>query len=819
MKRILSLILLFTFSLTGISGAQNTVGAISQDNFYEITDFSGGLQSHASPYLVPKKYASVAQNVRFNDRLGNLSKRDKMVQLSACREAPVKSLFRYYKSDATKYTIQTSSTYIDYVDDNGACTNLLTGLSDSKRWSWLTYKDIAIGTNGTDRPKKWDGETQTTANTDGSRTAGDLAAELGAPFAEMNTGSNLDASSWYQYKVAFYDGTTYKFSNARSNPLQTGSSVRDITLTDIPLGPSGTTARVIYRTVGNASRAAVLADTAYYKVATISDNSTRTYNDAITDATILADAAPTWATVSAGINVSPPYAKFSLISGERVFMANDPSGTISGKSTIYWSDSLNPDYFNTASKYEVIRPDDGDQITVLATILGGIYIGKEGTWTKFYTDSTDDTEWIIGLPFSFIGCIAPYSAVNTNAGLIYLGRHGLYLLNGQTSELISDAVTDKIRDILATNQDEVAGVYHNNQYLMAYTSSETGSGENDRVLILDIIRNAYAEDTKSIDSWARFDSGTDFGTLYSGSSTTDGKVYAHSGSFSDLIYRYKSQFNTSGATYDSIYIGGTEEEPYIRLGWSDTWETVTGTWATQGSATWLVSSDTGYWYSPAIEINANSLDKIFWNEDLGSSGNITFAIKTAASEGALSSASWSSEFSDPSGSDISALSANDWIQIRATLTTSDYTETPELFLEDSFVFHLTYQKEGSVSESSVLSLWQSGFTDFSAGENPKRIKEIQVFYEGTEGNLNVNYENDQGVSQNFDINLATLPSASRTDQYYGNTTEKIYVWIPRVDDTPVGRKWRFTVAETGTTPWRINRIVIRFDNNAYVTYK
>jgi len=797
----------------------DATGAIGVDQFYDIDDFSKGLQSHISPYLIPKGSATVAQNVRFNDRFGNLAKRGTMFQLSACRSTAVKSLYRYYKSDATKYSIQTSGVYIDTIaDGTGACTNLYASASDGKRWNWVTYKDIAIGTNGTDRAKKWDGFSTSTANTDGSRTAGDMVADLGAPFAEQNTGSNLDASSWYQYKVAFYDGTTYKFSNARSNPLLTGSTVRDITLTDIPLGPNGTTARVIYRTEGQASRAAVVATSSFYKVATISDNSTTTYNDAITDATILADPAPTWATVSAGINVTPPYAKYALIHKERLFLANDPSGTLSGKSTLYWSDVLNPQYFNYNTDYEVIRPDDGDQITVLKNLdATAVVIGKEGTWNKLYTDSASTALWNISAPMSFIGCVAPYSAVNSKNGIIYLGRHGIYNFNGQSSELISDVVTDKIRDIMPTNQAEIAGVFYDNQYLMSYTASSTGSSVNDRVLVFDITRNSYAEDTKNIDSWAVWDSGTDFGTLYSGSSTTDGKTYAHAISFDDLIYRYKSQMDAG--TVSATYVGGSQNEPYLTLGWDKTWTTVTGAWNAQGSSTWLVKALSGTWISPATQINATSLDKLYWNEDLGSFGDITFAIKTATSSAGLGAASWSSEFSSPTGSDISGLTARDWIQVRATLTSSVYTETPELYLEDSFLFHLTYKRSATTSEGSIASVWTSGWSNLGSGENPNRIKEVHVYYEGTEGTLTFRMENDKLETTSFDINLATLPTASTTDTYFGNATEKVYAYIPLIGATLNGRKWRFRITENGTTAWKVNRVVIRLDTGAYVTFR
>jgi len=817
MKKIFTILFLPVLSCQ-IAFGQSSTGAVVVDKWYNIEDFSKGLTSHVSPYLIQKGGSAISQNVRYNERFGSLAKRAKMLQLSACRSAAVKSLYRYYKSDSTQFTIQTASTFMDYISDAGACTNLATGLSDGKRWKFVTYKDVVIGTNGTDRAKKWDGKLLVTANTDGHRTAGDLIADLGAPFAELNTGSNLDASSWYMYKVAFYNGSSYSYSNAASNPIQTGAAVRDITLTDIPIGPTGTTTRYIFRTEGQANRSTVvgLGNSGYKLVASIANNTARTYNDAIADGS-LTTAYDTWISSNSASDVTPPYAKYSLISKERLFMANDPSGTVSGKSTIYWSDVNNPDFFSTASDYELIRPDDGDEITVIANDPLSIKVGKQTSWSKFYTDASDDSDWTIGAPFSNVGCVAPYSAAETQTGLIFLGRHGLYTLNGQSVELISDVVTDVVRDVLETSQDDVVGVYHDNQYFMAYTSESTGASTNDRVLLLDLVRNSYTQDTKSIDSWADFNSGDDFGVLYSGSSTTDGKVYAHSNAFSNLVYRYKTQF-TSG-TEANVYVGGDEEDPYVRLGWDETWATVAGAWSAQGSATWLVEASSGTWTSPAIQIDATALDKLYWNESLGSAGNVTFAVRLASTEGGISGASWSSEFTNPSGSDISGVTANTWIQIRATFTTTDFTIAPEINLENDFVFHMTYQKVATTAETSILSIWKGGFTDFGGGENPVRIKEVQIFYEGTAGTLTVTYENDNGASYSFDIDLSVSPSASSTDNYFGNSTEKYFVHVPTITESRIGRKWRFSITENGATAWRVNRIAARADINAYVISK
>lgn len=799
---------------------------VSEDQSFEYNDFSGLLQSMVNPYIMPSKGAVEARNLRANDRFATLAKREKMLQFGTLGSFPIKSLFRYYKSDDTKYLIATGSTSI-FVDsnDDGTFETLLDQVSTGKRWQFETYKDKLIMVNGTDRPKKYDGKTTTTANTDGARTASILAADLGAPFAELNTGANLDASSWYQYKIAFYDGSTYKWSDARSNPILTGSSVQDISLTDIPLGPAGTTQRVIYRTEGKATRTAVEATTSFYRVATIANNTATTYNDAITDAAILADTAPTWATASAGTEVTPPVFKFIVIHKEHLFGANIQGG----RSDIYWSKAGLPDYFDSGTDFDEIRPDDGDQITSLKTLLGLLVVLKTNTVQKYLTDTTDTTLWRATDPFSFVGCPAPYTPQNTPLGIVYLARDGLYLFNGENSQMISDVVTPEIKDISPGNLTETVAVYNNNEYHLSYASSASGSGINDVVMVLDTVRNSYVLDDKNIDSFAVLGSGTDFGTIFGGSSDSDGKISVFSDAPDTLNFRYKSDLEEG--TTDTATIFGTEDAPFIDIGWDTTLDTAAysavtiNTTSTIAGINWAEAiidrpRKTGYWYSPITQIDADSLIKLYWNEDLGGTGDVTFAIRSGASAAAVASASWSSEFTNPNGSDISALTANTWVQMRATLTTSDITETPLLFQADSFVIRLSYNKQGSTGESSILTQWKSGFNNFGIPFHKKRIKAIEVHYTGTTGTLTVALANSEGdISQSFDINLATLPGDSTTDAYTGNSANRIYTWNPPLnsvtDPSPIGEFWQFTVSENGTEQWKIYRIKILYDTEEY----
>jgi hypothetical protein len=510
---------------------------------FSIDDFSGGL-SNFNSYVIKPNQCVQADNVDFAESIGALSKRPSRTLYGTAGTAAVTAgrygyalygtdtygfpvgvtgLYRAYFSDGTKRLLINYSTFLKYGNDvTGAFTTLRNGLTAGLRGQYLTYKDTVIFMNGTDNAQKWDGKVLTDG-TDGSRTANLLTADLGAPFAELNTGTDLDANSWYQYKMAFYNGSTYDYSNARSNPIMTtGSVVTNIALTGIPIGPTGTTYRYVYRTVGYASQSTVESASNFYLVSTIANNTTLTVNDAVTDDTADDDAAPTWATVSAGSDATPPKGKYCTIHDEKLVI----SGNSSDQSDVYWSDEFNPDFFDIADYIEV-RPDDGDSVTFLRSELGNLLIGKTNTIQKFFTDNNSVVDWYMSAPYSYIGCPAPYTAVNTPLGLIYLGRDGIYRFTGYKSELLSTPVQDEIDNIIGYNLTKCVAIFHDNKYMLAYPSASGAAATNDRVLIYDTITGAWSIDTMDISSYCIFNSGSDVGELYSGDSTATGNIYSH----------------------------------------------------------------------------------------------------------------------------------------------------------------------------------------------------------------------------------------------------------------------------------------------------
>lgn len=811
-----------------MSFALSAVAQEKQTHFYEIKSFAPGLNSMASHFLLTSDKghsASETRNVRTNKTYGSIAKRPTMLALLDGSNA-ITGLHRYYKADLTQKTINAELTYLYDVSAAGVQTLIGQGFTSGKWWSFLTYMNTAIGMNGYEQPIKWDAALLNTANTDGHRTAGYLVAELGAPFAELNTGTDLDASSWYAYKVAFSDGTTETYSDAKSNLILTGAAVYNVSLTDIPIGVTGTTSRIIFRTDGGASASAVdaLGNGDYKLLATISDNSTTTYNDTTADGA-LTTVYSTWITDNSASAVTPPKGKYCLINKERLFV----SGNTTNPSYIYWSDEYNPDYF-TGTEYESILEDDGDAITAIKNQLGIPVIFKTNSVSKFYTDASSSSDWYGSDPFPAVGCPAPYSVANTPKGIAYLGRGGIYLFNGQVSSMISDAVTPDVNDILETNLEEASGVYWKNEYQLAYTSLKSGASSNNRVLVYDFVRNSYVLDYKNINRWIPFGAGTDYGVLYSGDSTSDGYIYAQEGAGTDFLINLKSEFNAG--TFDDARVYGDETDPTVELAWDcdiDGWLVELQTKDANitdidSIITYLPNAiidrpDTdGTWTSPGYEVLASEYQELLWNENIGEYGDITFNVRSASTEAGLTGA-WSSAYTDPSGSDISGLTANDWVQFKINLSTTDIDYTPTLYVVDRYVFSMKFTKNVSTYESVYDSIWKGGWDDFGLKGYNKYIKRIKVYYTGDLGTLTFNFKNEKGdFDTSFDIDLGQAHYYKEEDTdntYTGIGDYKVYTYYACDNSdgyAPIGQYFQFKISENGDydNAWEVHNVEIAF---------
>ena len=739
-----------------------------------INDFSKGLNTklsnHALPF-VPFTQADICENVRFDEELKSLTKRDDILKYgTADTSEAITGMHRLYLSDGTKVLIVTHGDEVEKgTDSTGAFTNILDLGTANYRFQWLTWHDLAIGTDGYNQPVKTDG-------TD--------ATYLGTCFAE-DAGSGAGPDGTYHYKVSYYTASYEVIFDVASNAVTVTDN--DISLSMIPIAPDtyggeDVVGRKIYRHKNGASTYYLLSN------GTIANNTATTLTDSDSDAQLTATTYP-----AGDATYTPPKGKLCLVHKNRLWIANNPTYP----SRIYYAEDGSHDVF-VSTAYFNIRPNDGDQIMFIKNLLGILTVGKENSIQKIYTDGdTPSSDWIISDPFSFVGCHAMYTADNSPIGVIYLSRDGIYSFNGQISQLLSEAVTPEIKDILPSNFATTWGKYHLNKYYLTYTSEKVGTTTNNRILVLDLISNAYAIDTISVNCFCAFNSGSDWGVLYSGDSN-DGDVFAHTSAIQEVIHRRHSDF--SGTFTDARYIptawGGDAESPVIEISWDDTIDDLSGSIDSQSGD---VNRDTthGTYVSPVLYLQSSAFDKLYWNETIpGAGGDVTFQVRSGASSAACQTASWGTAVTDPTGSDISGETANTYVQYRVSLDTTDIDYTPTVYKVGNFVVKLGYFQEGSAVESSVPLRWRSGWTDLGYPTQTKELTKFYIYHEGEDGTLTVTFENFEGDTDSFEIALNEY-----TSHYFEYFTGGEFI----------GEKFRVDITNDDLNDLKIKEVGVLYD--------
>jgi len=775
MKRILSILLvlgLFATSAFSQEAAKNRI--------FVMNNWSGGLATKLSDQTTNPKYAQIAENIRLDTKLGSITKRPQLFTFGTAVTATeaITSIHRLYLSDLTKKLIVTQGNDINIANDvTGVFTSILALATADYRWKWVTWHNLAIGDDGYNNPVKYDGTTATYLGT----CAGIDSAAGSGPVAGT-----------YTYKVSFYTSTPvgYEVSfNVASAPVVNGAGDHDISLTQIPIGPTTYLGETV---VGRKVYRNKLADQTHWFLltnGTIANNTATTLTDSDTDAGISATAYPTT------ITWTPPKCKFWVVHKNRLFGAN----TTANPSRIFYSKDGSHDLFETAIDYRDIRANDGDEVTGLFNLLGILRIPKTNTWQSMYTSGDDpDADWSISDPLSFVGCDAPYSAVSTPRGIIYLSksRNGIYVFNGQSSQLLSEIVTPVINDILTSNLGSVVGEYNNNLYYMAYASVTLGGSTNNRILIYDAVGNSFTIDTLNMNSFCSLSGGTDGGSLLGGASDS-GKVYQFASTAKEIVHKTSADFT---GTFDDTRIipeivGGDLSNPTMELAWDLTIDNMVGT---INAGTGIIDRpDTGGTYiSPIINtVGASAYEKVYWNETLSSGQDVTIAIRGAATSAGVAGASWSSEYTSAGGSDISGLTAYEYTQYRLTLSTGDIATTPTVNSLGSYMVKLTYNTVGTASETAVALKWETGYLDFTPGYI-KALRKIIVTHAGTTGTLVIKFTNEYGENDQFDINLTTNPTRYE-ERFTGGVL--------------TGQKFRLDISNSDLSALSLSEILIIYD--------
>jgi len=147
-------------------------------------------------------------------------------------------------------------------------TDLKTGLTADTYYNFEVFYDELYISNGVDKPQVYG------ANLD---YTWDIGSPIACTGALAGAAGNVDNGT-HSYKVTFVTADGESSAGVKSNVVTVANKAVDgqVSLTSIPVGPSGTTSRKVYRTVAG--------DTGdYLLLTTIANNTTTTYTDNTAD--------------------------------------------------------------------------------------------------------------------------------------------------------------------------------------------------------------------------------------------------------------------------------------------------------------------------------------------------------------------------------------------------------------------------------------------------------------------------------------------------------------------------------------------------------
>ncbi len=394
------------------------------------------------------------------------------------------------------------------------------------------YENYLFMGNGSGYPYKYGG-------------SGDTFTRHGipAPTTTLTAGTATTGTALtgeYRYAITYVNSGLVESDISPVTSTLTVAS-QNIALTSIPVAPQsfGVNARNIYRTE--------TSGVTYKRVATLNDNTTTTFEDAIADAS-LGVTAPT------DQGVPPNYSAICYHQG-RLFCL-DPATNL-----IKYSEIGNPYVFKSTSFLRV-----GDNTFDIPTAISVydnsiLIICKLNPW-MLYMESTDPTDWRVVRVKANYGTRSPRSIFTFNNQLMFAATEsdqfvGFAAISGQTispsaSLLTSSAIISEMQsDKISPDMDDIGQlskissiVFKNRAYIAV--SYGAGITENNRIYVYDFSVTRVKD---QVSSWVPYTGlSPECFTIY------NNKLYFASSLADGFIHQLEtSTYNDNGTAINSYY--------------------------------------------------------------------------------------------------------------------------------------------------------------------------------------------------------------------------------------------------------------------------
>jgi len=297
-----------------------------------------------------------------------------------------------------------------------------------------------------------------------------------------DNGAGALSAGTYRYQVVYMNSTT----GSRSNPVSTGSiaglgASRQLSVTSIPTSPdSQVDRREIYRTVANGAR--------YFRVTTLGDNTTTTYNDNNADTSL--------SSIELQFdNVAPQFAPPQGFDFYQTWVTQDRR--------VWWLDTDGNAYYSPPGRPESVRGFIKVGTTDDYPTRGLMWNGANWIFTtqRLFRVFGED-EPFVAIPIDGVPGTDNAQAITiTPYGIAYISYDGVYLFDGSQAQLIGyDEVAPIFKGETLENILQISSIcnltYANNQLYLTNPISNTDSDGvlvNGQTLVFDFRSQTWRE--------------------------------------------------------------------------------------------------------------------------------------------------------------------------------------------------------------------------------------------------------------------------------------------------------------------------------------
>lgn len=492
-----------------------------------IADFTGGLNTRVSPFLIKDNQAQRIENYFFG--LGGVLKvrpgaeRKTTVSLGA---SPILGGVRYYpKTGDAQLLIDHGTTWQKSIDA-GVTFSVLTLpsgviLSPFSRAHYIQTSDLAFRVDGINQPLKYNGTTVTKWGVAGPSEAGTGTAGVGG---------SLVTTSTYKWKITFVTATAESNgSTTAGSAILTGANDK-IDLTAIPTGPAGSdvTKRRIYRTKAGGA--------IFFLEEEIADNTTTTATLDIADSAL---------GVEMPEDKDPPPVDLLYI---ELFKNRVIAVKTSNLRQILISDLFEPEAFPPSFAFTIPFPE-GDKITGLRAKGDLLFIF--GTSTIFAMIGDSPFNFTIRQTYADEGSVSQESIFEVENVVMYRSRFGYHAFDGANAKVLSLEIEPTLRAELDLTKTDTSGIYDVENRLGRWATSVGASAGTRKEFVFDLFRRAWTTTNRKISIYIPWLGAPDKGELYTGDSA-NGFVWRENSTTADnsanIVATYETKmFNVGQA--------------------------------------------------------------------------------------------------------------------------------------------------------------------------------------------------------------------------------------------------------------------------------